>query len=110
MKFKKNMTDEEEKRLLEEIENSDDWVPVSAKEKAKHVKAARAHVKSLKKEHQINIRMNGQLLFDLKNHAYNQGIPYQTLITNVLTRYLSRELVDINAVKVIVDQLRGKPA
>jgi predicted DNA binding CopG/RHH family protein len=42
----------------------------------------------------ISIRLDGNLLGDLKREALRLGIPYQTLISSVLHRFVTGELVD----------------
>ena len=42
----------------------------------------------------ISIRLDGGDLSDLRSEAERLGIPYQTLISSILHRYVSGELVD----------------
>ncbi|NOX16704.1 MAG: antitoxin [Chlorobi bacterium] len=44
---------------------------------------------TLKKDKRINIRLSERDLLMLKAKAVEEGIPYQTLITSVLHKYLS---------------------
>jgi predicted DNA binding CopG/RHH family protein len=44
---------------------------------------------TLKKDKRINIRLSERDLLMLKDKAVEEGIPYQTLITSVLHKYLS---------------------
>ena len=46
----------------------------------------------------ISIRLDGTVLADLRSEADRLGIPYQTLISSVLHRYVQGELVDPKAV------------
>ncbi len=46
----------------------------------------------------ISIRLNGAVLADLRSEAERLGIPYQTLISSILHRYVQRELVDPKAI------------
>ena len=46
----------------------------------------------------ISIRLDGIVLADLKSEADRLGIPYQTLISSVLYRYVRGELVDPKAI------------
>lgn len=48
-----------------------------------------------------SIRLDGAILAWLKTEADRQGIPYQTLISSILHRYASSELVDKSEVKRI---------
>ena len=46
----------------------------------------------------ISIRLDGTVLADLRSEADRLGIPYQTLISSVLHRYVQGELVDPKAI------------
>jgi predicted DNA binding CopG/RHH family protein len=46
----------------------------------------------------ISIRLDGTVLSDLRSEADRLGIPYQTLISSVLYRYVQGELVDPKAI------------
>jgi predicted DNA binding CopG/RHH family protein len=46
----------------------------------------------------ISIRLDGIVLADLRSEADRLGIPYQTLISSVLYRYVRGELVDPKAI------------
>jgi uncharacterized protein (DUF4415 family) len=46
----------------------------------------------------ISIRLDGAVLADFRSEADRLGIPYQTLISSVLYRYVQGELVDPKAI------------
>jgi predicted DNA binding CopG/RHH family protein len=46
----------------------------------------------------ISIRLDGSVLADLRSEAERLGIPYQTMISSVLYRYVKGELVDPKAI------------
>ncbi len=46
----------------------------------------------------ISIRLDGGVLADLRSEAERLGIPYQTLISSVLHRYVKGELLDPRAI------------
>jgi predicted DNA binding CopG/RHH family protein len=46
----------------------------------------------------ISIRLDGTVLADLRSEAHRLGIPYQTLISSVLHRYVHGKLVDPKAI------------
>ncbi len=48
----------------------------------------------------ISLRLDGDLLADIKTEAERLGIPYQTLLGSILHRYASGELVDLKAVNI----------
>lgn len=51
----------------------------------------------------ISIRLDGNDLGDVKREALRLGMPYQTLISSVLHRYITGELID----KKEVQKLNG---
>lgn len=46
----------------------------------------------------ISIRLDGVILAELRTEAERLGIPYQTLVSSVLHRYVNGELVDPKAI------------
>ena len=74
--------DDEEKQLLEEIENGE-WASVKdfAKRKKELQQIAR---NTLNKTRNINIRLSERDLARLKRKAAEEGIPYQTLASSIL--------------------------
>ena len=81
---------EEERDILESVERGE-WRPVRglAKEKSRYEAAARA---TLRKDKRVNIRMTERDLVRLKKKAEEEGLPYQTLISSVLHKYISGRL------------------
>lgn len=53
---------------------------------------------TLKKDKRVNIRMSGRDLQSLQRKAIEEGIPYQTLISSLLHKYINGRLVDINTI------------
>jgi len=47
-----------------------------------------------------SIRLDGSVLAALKTEAVRLGIPYQTLISSVLYRYVHGEIVDKKAIDI----------
>jgi predicted DNA binding CopG/RHH family protein len=82
--------DSEEKELMESIEN-DQWIPArdqkKLKEEAKLYAAA-----TMKKDKRMNIRISERDLRNLKIKALEEGIPYQTLVSMVLHKYLTGKM------------------
>ena len=73
------------------IERSmDEYVPASARER----KALDAILERARKTKNIKIRITEGDLARLKKRAEEEGVPYQTLVSSVLHRYLSDRLVD----------------
>ena len=82
--------DQEEKDLMKSIER-DDWQPVKDfnKEKDKAISAAR---NTLKKDKRINLRLTQKDYHQIQIRAIEEGIPYQTLISSLVHKYLSGSL------------------
>jgi predicted DNA binding CopG/RHH family protein len=75
----------EEKELMESVERGE-WKRVSnfEKEKKKAVLAAR---ETLRKNKRVNIRISQIDLEYLQKRAFEEGIPYQTLMASVLHKF-----------------------
>ena len=84
--------DEEERDLIESLER-DEWRPVADRDAA--VAEAQAYaVATLKKDRRMNVRISERDLKGLKVRAAEEGIPYQTLVTMVLHKYVTGRLVE----------------
>ena len=58
-------------------------------------KAAQAAAEeTLKKDKRINIRISGRDLVALQRRAVKEGVPYQTLVSSILHKYVSGGLQD----------------
>ena len=44
------------------------------------------------KNRRVNIRLSASVLMDIQARAYEEGVPYQTLIASVLHKYVSGRL------------------
>jgi len=77
----------DELELLASYEN-EEWQSVkNVKEQlARYQAYARA---TFRKDRRINIRISEKDLLDLQKRALREGIPYQTLISSVLHKYVS---------------------
>lgn len=84
--------DKEEKDILDSFERGE-WksVPNVKAEIEEHRKYAR---KTLKKDKRVNIRIPSKVLEELQAIAIEDGIPYQTLMSSILHRYVTGRLVD----------------
>ena len=82
--------DEEEKEIIESIERGE-WVRVKDEEEEKKV-AREAAEGTVKKNKRMNIRISERDLRRLKIRALEEGVPYQTLVSMVLHKYLSGKL------------------
>ena len=82
--------DQEEKDLMESVERGE-WQPVKniTEEKEKAMLAAR---NTLKKDKRINLRLTQKDYHQIKIKAIEEGIPYQTLISSLVHKYLNGSL------------------
>lgn len=82
----------EEKELLESVEKGE-WkrVPNFKKEAKRFQEAAQA---TLRKDKRVNIRMTERDLVHFQKKAMEEGLPYQTLISSVLHKYINGKMVD----------------
>ena len=91
--------DSNEKIIEEEAR---EYKPVSEKKKKK-IESILG--KSLKKK-VITLRLNDSDLEQIKSIANNEGIPYQTLISSILHKYINNRFVDKNEVFKISELLK----
>ncbi len=84
--------DDYEKDILESY-NNDEWKPIENLENKKEEYAQYAKNTFLKNK-RINIRMSEKDLMDIKTKSLEEGIPYQTLISSILHKYVSGRLTD----------------
>lgn len=81
----KSKLNKEEKNLKASI-NKNQWIPVKKAEKNKYKTYA---LNMYKKDKTISIRISSQSLDEIQKIANTEGIPYQTLITSVLHKYIN---------------------
>ena len=82
--------DQEEKEILDSYERSE-WysVPCVQEKIKKYAIYAKA---TLRKDKRINIRISERDLELLQRKAIEEGIPYQTLISSLLHKYINGNL------------------
>ncbi len=81
----------EEKEILESYEN-DEWVSISNEfDIKKHRLAAK---NTFKKDKRVNIRISKMDLDLIQEKALIEGLPYQTLMSSVLHKYVTGRLKD----------------
>ena len=77
----------EEKELLDSVE-AGEWTSAAAE--ASHLKRYRTYARStFRKDRRINIRISARDLEALQKRALVEGVPYQTLISSVLHKYVA---------------------
>ncbi len=88
--MKKTQLEPEERDILSSYERGE-WKSVSdAKGEGK--KLQRYARNTLRKDKRINIRMSSKDLERIQSRALEEGIPYQTLISSILHKYVSGSL------------------
>ncbi len=87
--------DSEEIELLESLE-SGEWNSVDnlKNELEVHQDIAKS---TLKKDKRINLRMSSKDLEAIKTYAVEEGLPYQTLMSSVLHKFVTGRLIDRQA-------------
>jgi len=83
-------------------DNAFQFAPVSPDEQAE----VEAILSAVNKTRNINIRISEYDLENVKRKSAEEGIPYQTLISSVIHKYVSGKLVDENAVLKSLELLR----
>jgi predicted DNA binding CopG/RHH family protein len=84
------MKTNEDTDLLKSIEN-DEWV--SVKNKTSMIKELKETASNtLKKDQRMNIRIGKRDLDGLKIRAMEEGIPYQTLVSSIIHKYINGKL------------------
>jgi predicted DNA binding CopG/RHH family protein len=90
--MKKIILDDEEKDILESYERGE-WVPV--KNQKQEIKKLQQYAKNtLQKDKRINIRMSSKDLDQVQVIATQEGIPYQTLVSSIIHKYVSGYLIE----------------
>ncbi|MCH8846552.1 MAG: antitoxin [Proteobacteria bacterium] len=86
-----------EKEILDAFESGKLKISKSAKQKIKrHTMVAEA---TFKKDARINIRLSSRDLRSLQAKALMEGMPYQTLVSSILHKFIDGQLVDKSANK-----------
>ncbi|MBU0482544.1 MAG: antitoxin [Proteobacteria bacterium] len=80
----------EEKELLESFEKNE-WKPIKGKTKKVSLYQQIA-VSTFKKDSRVNIRMSSKDIHAIQVKALEEGIPYQTLISSILHKYVAGKL------------------
>ncbi|MCP4608288.1 MAG: antitoxin [Planctomycetes bacterium] len=89
MKLKK-----EEKQLLDSVERGE-WkrVPDFDREAERYQEYAKA---TFKKDKRVNIRISEKDLVGIQKKAVEEGMPYQTLISSVLHKFISGRFREVS--------------
>ncbi len=79
----------EERELLKSVERGE-WRSAGKAALKRYVRAARH---TLKKDRRVNIRLAQVDVEGIQTKAFEEGLPYQTLIASVLHKYVTGSLV-----------------
>ncbi len=84
----------EEKERLESVE-SGKFESILTDARKKELEAAATN--TFRKDKRINIRISNRELVAVQSRASEEGIPYQTLVSSIIHKYVSGSLRDIAA-------------
>ena len=83
-------------KFEERIEKSaGSYKPVSKSE----LREIEDSIDKIRKTRNVNIRISELVLAELKKRSQEEGIPYQTLISSVLHKYVTDRLIDEESIR-----------
>lgn len=85
------------------IENAASSFRPLNKKKQKKLESIIAQVR---KSRTVNIRITESVLEELKRRSQEEGLPYQTLISSILHKYVTNRLVDEDSIRKSLQLLR----
>ena len=83
--------DKEEKNILDAYESGEMSLPKPSKKEIEAIKTAAEN--TFKKDKRITIRLYDHDFKGIQKKAMEMGIPYQTLISGIIHRYIEGELI-----------------
>jgi len=83
----------EERKLLESIERGAFKSELTARRRAELERIADD---TFRKDKRINIRISNRDLLAVQSKAMREGIPYQTLVSSIIHKYVSGSLRDVS--------------
>jgi len=87
--MKKAKLSKEEENILQDFESGEFQSDLSNKRRKHLEKTAE---ETFKKDKRINIRISSRDLLAIQRRALQEGIPYQTLVSSILHKYVSGTL------------------
>jgi len=90
----KSKLDEEENQILKDFENEEFESLSNFKEEKEDLEKA-AH-STFKKDKRINIRISSRDMEKIKKIAAKEGIPYQSLISSTIHKFVRGKLKEVN--------------
>ncbi len=94
----KTKLSKEEKDLLNAVE-AGEFESVLTDARKKELEAIASN--TFKKDKRINVRISNRDLVAVQSRASEEGIPYQTLVSSIIHKYISGSLQDLTANKQI---------
>lgn len=79
-------------KLLKSSIESGEWISTGKSDIEKYKAFAKEH---LKKDQRISLRLSDTDLKGLQRRAFEEGIPYQTLIGSILHKFLTGKLKEV---------------
>ena len=92
---KQKYLDREEQKLMESLED-DNWKSTGDLESWKNILSKTA-TNTLTKDQRMNIRITKNDLDGIKQKAMEEGIPYQTLVSSIIHKYVTGRLTETQA-------------
>lgn len=86
----------EEKMLLDAVE-AGEYESVLTQARKSELEAIASN--TFKKDKRINVRISNRDLTAIQSRATEEGIPYQTLVSSIIHKYISGSLKDLTANK-----------
>jgi predicted DNA binding CopG/RHH family protein len=86
------MNPTEETELMASVE-AGQWTSVPHLQAMKE-RLQKAAAETALKDHRINVRISKRDVEALKTRALEEGIPYQTLVTSILHKYVTGKMVE----------------
>ncbi|NKC15186.1 MAG: hypothetical protein GKR94_24235 [Gammaproteobacteria bacterium] len=92
----KSKLSSEEQELLDSVE-SGNFESVLTESRRRELESITSN--TFKKEKRINIHISNRDLTAIQSRALEEGMPYQTLVSSIIHKYISGSLQDITANK-----------
>jgi predicted DNA binding CopG/RHH family protein len=89
----------------QEIENNYNKFKKINIEKRKHIEKI---IDTANKKKIISLRLNNQDLNMIKAKAMSEGLPYQTLISSILHKYVTHKLIDEDNILNVIHSIERK--
>jgi len=96
--MKKNKLNPEDQEMLEAFEAGEFESDLKDERRTQLAKLAE---ETIRKDKRINIRISSRDLDALQRRAMEEGLPYQSLVSSVLHKYVSGGFKDISANKAL---------